>query len=269
MGIEISSAVTVALTLVTAGLAIASFFFVTTRASLLLYGQRPARWDSHVYWIYRSPWLIWLIDRQFISSLILLFQYHRLVKLVLAPTCARREGKRILQVSCAFGNFTQKLAACYHKLGEVFIFDIMHSEVRHTNRKLAANPAHDGCSFFQGDAAAMPFREGTFDYVVSFFLFHELPFAMKQKVFAECLRVLRPGGVCVYGEFHKPDSTLVSWLSGLYFWIFEPYAREMWSWNPSADLDPREWRSERRRVLGGYFQVVSLERLAPPQGAAA
>jgi len=251
----------ITLSLLAIGLSIAGFFFITTRASLMVFEQRKQRLDSHVYWIYRSPLLIWLLDRQFISSVILLFQYHRLVKQVLAPVCAKREGKRILQVSCVFGNFTQKLAACYHKLGEVFIFDIMHSEVRHTDRKLAANKDHAGCSFFQGDAAAMPFQDGVFDYVVSFFLFHELPPAMKQKVFTESLRVLKPGGIFVYGEFHKPDSPLVSTLSGLYFWIFEPYARAMWSWNPSAELDPREWRIKREKVMGGYFQVVSLERL--------
>lgn len=254
----------ITLLLLAIGLGIGGFFFITTRASLVVNERRKPRLDSHVYWIYRSPWLIWLMDRQFISSVILLFQYHRLVKMVLAPACARREGKRILQVSCAFGNFTQKLAACYHKLGEVFIFDIMHSEVRHTNRKLAANKDHGGCCFFQGDAGAMPFQDGIFDYVVSFFLFHELPPDMKQKVFAESLRVLKPGGIFVYGEFHKPDSPLVSTLSGLYFWIFEPYARAMWSWNPSAELDPREWRIKREKVMGGYFQVVSLERLPTP-----
>ncbi len=251
----------ISLSLLALALGIGGFFFITTRASLMLFEYRKQRLDSHVYWIYRSPLLIWLLDRQFISSVILLFQYHRLVMLVLAPACARREGKRILQVSCVFGNFTQKLAASFHKLGEVFIFDIMHSEVRHTDRKLAANKDHAGCSFFQGDAAAMPFQDGVFDYVVSFFLFHELPPAMKQKVFAESLRVLKPGGIFVYGEFHKPDSPLVSTLSGLYFWIFEPYARAIWSWNPSADLDPQEWRVKREKVMGGYFQVVTLERL--------
>jgi len=28
-------------------------------------------------------------------------------------------------------------------------------------------------------------------------------------------------------------------------------------------LDPREWRINRVKVMGGYFQVVSLERLRP------
>ncbi len=251
----------ITLSLLTICLGIGGFFFITTRASLMVLAHRKPRLDSHVYWIYRSPWLIWLLDRQFISSIILLFQYHRLVRMVLAPACAQREGKRILQVSCVFGNFTQKLAACYHKLGQVFIFDIMHSEIRHASRKLAANSTHGGCSFFQGDAGAMPFENGAFDYVVSFFLFHELPPAMKQKAFKESLRVLKPGGIFVYGEFHKPDSPLVSALGGVYFWIFEPYARAMWSWNPTADLDVSDWRVSREKVMGGYFQVVSVERL--------
>jgi ubiquinone/menaquinone biosynthesis C-methylase UbiE len=143
----------------------------------------------------------------------------------------------------------------------VFIFDIMHSEVRHTNRKLAANQHLAGCNCFQGDAAAMPFQDTTFDYVVSFFLFHELPKAMKQNVFTESLRVLKPGGSFVYGEFHRPDSPWVGFLSGVYFWIFEPYAREMWSWDPTGGLDPRHWRVSREKVMGGYFQVVRIERM--------
>jgi ubiquinone/menaquinone biosynthesis C-methylase UbiE len=261
-GSEIPPLWVIALTLLALALLVGAFFFITTHASVMLFSHGKQRRNSHVYWIYRSPVLIWLMDRQFISSVILLFQYHRLVRRVLAPACARREGRRILQVSCVFGNFTQKLAACYHKLGEVLIFDIMHSEVRHASRKLAAHTTHGGCSFFQGDAASMPFRADAFDYVVSFFLFHELPFAMKKSVFAECLRVLKPGGIFVYGEFHKPDSPMVGFLSGLYFWIFEPYAREMWSWNPAAALDPEVWQVKRAKVMGGYFQVVSLERLA-------
>lgn len=262
--LELPPILTFALALLAAVLLVGAFFFITTRSSLLLYGQGKARRNSHVYWRYRSPLLIWLMDRQFISSVILLFQYHRLVRRVLAPACAQRAGKRILQVSCVFGNFTQKLAACYHQLGEVFIFDIMHSEVRHASRKLSACNVQGGCSFFQGDAASMPFQGAVFDYVVSFFLFHELPPVMKRKVFAECLRVLKPGGRFVYGEFHRPDSPVVGLLGGLYFWIFEPYAREMWSWNPTADLDPTLWRIERTKVMGGYFQVVSLERLPAP-----
>jgi ubiquinone/menaquinone biosynthesis C-methylase UbiE len=251
------------LTLAFLGLAFAigSFFFVTTRGSLLVYKHgRPSR-QRHVYLIYRNPFLIRMIDRQFVSSVILLFQYHRLAKRVLAPACASRQGKRILQVSCAFGNFSRRLASCYHRLGEVFIFDIMHSEVVHTTRKLAADRTNETCRFFQGDAESMPFQAGVFDHVVSFFLFHELPMAKKKKVFEECLRVLKPGGTFVYGEFHRPGSAVAGFLSRFYFWIFEPHAREMWSWNPATDLDPRDWRATRETIMDGYFQVVSLERL--------
>lgn len=253
------------LSLLAAGLCIALVFFIATRASLMVLSFGGQAWNRHVYWIYRSPVLIWLFDRQFISSVILLFQYHRLVRLVLAPACADKAGKRILQVSCVFGDFTRRLAACYHRIGEVFVFDIMHSEVRHASRKLAAHQVREGSAFFQGDAAAMPFQDCTFDYVVNFFLFHELPRPMKDQVFAECLRVLKPGGVFVYGEFHKPESSLATLWGNLYFWIFEPYAREMWTWYPAAALDPAVWRVERRTVLGGYFQVVRLERLLPAE----
>jgi len=244
-------------------LGIGGFFFITTRASLILFESRKPRPDNHVYWIYRSPWLIWLIDRQFISSVILLFQYSRLVKQVLDQVGTSCRGKRILQVSCVFGNFSQRLVDWCYGFGELFILDIMHSEVRHARSKLSAERRQAGSHFLQADAGAMPFQNGDFDHVISFFLFHELPPVMRQKVFDESLRVLKPGGTFVYGEFHKPDSLLVRGLSEIYFWIFEPYARSMRQWNPAAKLDAKAWRINRATVMGGYFQVVSLERLSP------
>jgi len=249
-------------------LGIGGFFFITTRASVILFESRKSRPDNHVYWIYRSPWLIWLIDRQFISSVILLFQYSRLVKQVLDQVGTSGSGKRVLQVSCVFGNFSQRLADCCHRFGELFILDIMHSEVRHARHKLSTQRQQAGSHYLQADAGAMPFQNGGFDHVISFFLFHELPPAMRQKVFDESLRVLKPGGSFVYGEFHKPDSPLVRRLSEIYFWIFEPYARSMRQWNPTATLDTKAWRINRVTVMGGYFQVVSLERLSTQRSEA-
>ena len=47
-----------------------------------------------------------------------------------------------------------------------------------------------------GDAAALPFRDRSFDAVVSFSMLHHVVSAASQeRVFAEAARVLRPGGV--------------------------------------------------------------------------
>jgi ubiquinone/menaquinone biosynthesis C-methylase UbiE len=243
------------------------FFFLTTRASMLLAHRLRLgnEHDRHVYWIYRHPFLIWLIDRQFIADAILLFQYRRLVKRVVGPACDVCRGKRVLQVSCAFGDFTLKLAGCCHRLGELYIFDLVHSEVTNVSRKLARVMRAEGCHFFRGDAAALPLPAAAFDYVVSFFLFHELPPGKKQRVFDECLRTLKPGGLFIYGEFHRPSTWLGRFWGRFIFTVFEPYAQAMWEWDPGARLDPGAWSVRRETLFGGYFQVTFIQALTPPR----
>lgn len=244
-------------------LGIVAFFFLTTRLSMLI--ARRMRLghprQHHVYWLYRHPLLIWLVDRQFISEAVLLFQYRRLVKRVLGPACDLCRDKRVLQVSCAFGDFTRKLAGCCHRLGEVYVFDLVHHEVVNASRKLDRHLPANGCAFFQGDAVSMPVADASFDYVVSFFLFHELPPGKKQAVFRECLRVLRPGGRFMFGEFHRPETTLGRFWARFVFTVFEPYAQEMWTWDPTRELDASAWSVQRETVLGGYFQVTFVQRL--------
>lgn len=49
----------------------------------------------------------------------------------------------------------------------------------------------------QAAAEQLPFGEGEFDAVVSVFLFHELPRAVRRRALGEMHRVLRPGGLVV------------------------------------------------------------------------
>jgi SAM-dependent methyltransferase len=53
----------------------------------------------------------------------------------------------------------------------------------------------------QGDATDMPFEEGSFDSVGCFTMLHHVPTpALQNKVFAEALRVLRPGGTMIASD---------------------------------------------------------------------
>jgi SAM-dependent methyltransferase len=54
----------------------------------------------------------------------------------------------------------------------------------------------DEIDIYEGDAAALPFPDASFDTVVCFTMLHHVPSKAKQnELFAEAARVLRPGGV--------------------------------------------------------------------------
>ncbi|MEE8575326.1 MAG: hypothetical protein V3T30_07930, partial [Thermodesulfobacteriota bacterium] len=62
------------------GFLFVGYFFIVTRISLIVQaitGKEDS--SSHVYWIYRNRFLIWLTDRQLLISAILLFNYNKLV----------------------------------------------------------------------------------------------------------------------------------------------------------------------------------------------
>jgi len=257
------------ITIVFAGLAsIGLFFLVLTRISLI-FQSNYAHSDpdtAHIYWIYKSPFFIRLTDRMFVVSTILLLQYNKLVSCVVKRLNPSLKGKRVLQLSCAFGNVSEKIAESCAKQGaeEFVLTDIMQSEVDNAERKLKRFGKL--CTFLKQDATNLKFEDQSFDYVVVFFLPHELPFDKKGKLVEEANRVLKPGGKVIFGEFHKPRLKILEILGRIYFYIFEPYATEMWDdFDLEKALEERTgnpYRFEKDTYLFDNFQVLTAERLA-------
>lgn len=245
-------------------LSIAAFFFVVTRLSLIIQSrnQDSDPDTSHIYWIYKNPVFIKMADHMFVVSSILLLQYSKLVSTVVKRLNPSLKGKRILQVSCAFGNVSEKIAeSCARQGAEEFVLtDIMQSELDNAKSKLT----HFGdlCSYSRQDATQMDFEDQSFDYVVAFFLPHELPYEKKELLINECNRLVKPGGRVVFGEFHKPRLKVLEILGRLYFKIFEPYATEMWD---NFDLGSKFKKSKYKIIKDTYlfdnFQVLTAERI--------
>jgi ubiquinone/menaquinone biosynthesis C-methylase UbiE len=78
--------------------------------------------------------------------------------------------------------------------------------------------------------------------------------------------VLKPGGKIVIGEFHKPRLKILEVLGRIYFYIFEPYATEMWdSFDLAEAIEERTdspYRFEKDTFLFDNFQILTAERLA-------
>ncbi len=244
------------------------FFLVLTRLSLIFqsHNTNSDPDTAHIYWIYKSPFFIRLTDRMFVVSSILLFQYSKLVSCVVKRLNPSLKGKRILQISCAFGNVSEKIAESCAKqdAAEFVLTDIMQSELDNAERKL--KKFGDLCSYSRQDATNLEFEDQSFDYVVAFFLPHELPLDKKIKHIAEAKRVLKPGGKVVFGEFHKPRLKILELLGRIYFKIFEPYATEMWdSFNLAEVIEENTndtYSIEKETFFFDNFQVLAAKRLS-------
>ncbi len=261
--------ITALITIVIAILAsIGLFFLLVTRISLIFQTSivKSDPDTAHIYWIYKSPFFIRLADRMFVVSSILLFQYSKLVSRVVERLNPSLEGKRVLQISCAFGNVSEKIAeSCTRQGAEEFVLtDIMQSELDNAERKLKR--FGELCTYVKQDATKLEFEDQSFDYVVAFFLPHELPFDKKVKHIKEATRVLKPGGKIVFGEFHKPRLKILEILGRIYFYIFEPYATEMWDDFDIAEVleekTDNRYEIEKDTFLFDNFQVLAAKRLA-------
>ena len=257
------------ITIVVAILAsIGLFFLILTRISLIVqsHSVNSDPDTAHIYWIYKSPFFIRLADRMFVVSSILLLQYSKLVNCVVKRLNPSLQGKRILQISCAFGNVSEKIAeSCARQDAAEFVLtDIMQSEVDNAERKLKRFGKL--CTFLKQDATNLEFEDQSFDYVVVFFLPHELPFDKKVKLIEESNRVLKPGGKVVFGEFHKPRLKILEFLGRIYFKIFEPYATEMWdSFDLAEALEEKTdstYSIKKDTFLFDNFQILTAKRLS-------
>ncbi len=122
---------------------------------------------------------------------------------------------RLLDVGCGAGALTIRCAKKFHDSQCTGIdywgvkWDYSQKMCQHNAE---AEGVTDRCSFIHGDANHLDFADGTFDAVVSNFVYHEINDGKsKEELLRETLRVLRKGGAfalqdlygqsAVYGDF--------------------------------------------------------------------
>src|SRR6202034_3384442 len=98
-------------------------------------------------------------------------------------------GDRVLEIGPGPGRTTEVLADLAPHLTAVEVDPTLA-------RALADRMAGTKVEVIEGDATDLQWAEGSFDSVLSFTMLHHLPSVADQdRLFAEALRVLRPGGV--------------------------------------------------------------------------
>ncbi len=109
------------------------------------------------------------------------------------------EGGHCLDVGCGSGALANAVAKL-NPQGEVTGIDRWGAEYASFTKKLCEDNASaegvaDRTSFFRGDAKKLDFPDGTFDAVMSNYVYHNIPSHDRQAILLETLRVLKKGGI--------------------------------------------------------------------------
>jgi ubiquinone/menaquinone biosynthesis C-methylase UbiE len=189
----------------------------------------PEYLARYYWWAYLWRGGIWFFDHQPVINAILFRQYDRLLKKTLAQAETRPDAK-LLQLTCVYGKLTPALLS--NTRNEVHLCDIATGQLQLARRKTL----HFGtrCHLARMNAECLAYRNNSFDQVIVFFLFHELPAEARHKVYAEIARVVRPGGSVVVTEYAETPGRHWLYRFAPFRWLLghlEPFMPGFWGEN--------------------------------------
>lgn len=166
--------------------------------------------------------------------------------------------KRILDMGCTTGQQTLPFCDVFPD-AEVHALDVAAPMVRYARARATAlgRTVH----WHQADATDTPFPDGHFDLVVSNIMLHETCAEAVPKVFAECFRLLAPGGVMAHIDIpdynQYPDLLFQVVVDADTFHNNEPF------WGQLHDIDLPQ------TAVDAGFPAESVEKTVAPMGALA
>jgi len=218
----------------------------------------PDYLQATYWWAYIHPWGVRVFERQWLVNLILWGNYKRLCDAVLQGYGPRMSGS-MLQIACAYGNLTPRLAENLGADGKLEVIDILPIQLNNLALKLSA----DSCTRLHCmDSTALTFPDQHFDHALLFFLLHEQPLAARIKTLAEAVRVIRPGGTLTIVDYAQPGLlNPLRYIMTPILALLEPFARDLWneevgSWLPR---DSSITIVSRQRYFGGLYQMLTLK----------
>ncbi|MDZ5648252.1 class I SAM-dependent methyltransferase [Nitrospirillum sp. BR 11828] len=116
--------------------------------------------------------------------------------------------RRILDLGCSVGHSTVAIAAAFPD-AEVHAIDVGAPMLRYGHAR--AEAMGQAIHFSQQNAERTRFEDGSFDLITSSALLHETSAAAMRNIFAECHRLLRPGGVMAHVEVPPRHEHLGLW----------------------------------------------------------
>jgi ubiquinone/menaquinone biosynthesis C-methylase UbiE len=194
----------------------------------------PEYLARHYWWAYLWDWGIWFFDHQPVINAILFRQYDSLLKKTLARIETRPDS-RLLQLTCVYGKLTPSLLA--NTRNEVHLCDIATGQLQLARRKTLH--FSDRCQLARMNAECLAYCNDSFDQVIVFFLFHEMPSDARHRTYAEIARVVRPGGSVLITEYTETPRQHLLYRFPPFRWLLghlEPFLPGFWHENVTEKL---------------------------------
>jgi ubiquinone/menaquinone biosynthesis C-methylase UbiE len=130
---------------------------------------------------------------------------------------------RILDIACGTGRYLKQLHVTLPQARLVGV-DLSPYYLARARGEL---PRAADVTLARENAEELPYADGTFDAVVSVFLFHELPRDARRRVMREARRVLKPGGrIAVLDSAQAEDVDGMAWYFEKFGELYhEPYLK--------------------------------------------
>jgi ubiquinone/menaquinone biosynthesis C-methylase UbiE len=221
-------------------------------------GHRIPDYLNEVYWwTYVHPRAVRFFERQWLVNLILWGKYVTMRDATLAEMGESLPG-RTLQVACAYGNLTPRLAARVPDGSQLDVVDVLPIQLVNLKQKL---PVDARVELLTMDSSDLDVADATYDRALLFFLLHEMPVPVREATLREALRVVKPGGKLVVVDFAKP----AAWHPLKYLWHpvltrLEPFAPDLWTYPVETWLPPayRDRIVSRSLYFGGFYQKLVI-----------
>jgi len=211
------------------------------------------------WWAYLHPRAVRFFENQWIINSILWGNYGRLRNAVLSEMGDDTISGHILQVACAYGDFSTNLVKRLTPDSRLDVIDVAPVQLDNLNKKI--NPPQANVFLHHQDSTNLSFEDNSFDTVVLFFLLHEQPAEIRAKTLREAIRVTKKGGKLIFMDYHKPRAfspfryIMVPILSTL-----EPFAMDLWK-KEIIDWAPKNFTPDtlqKNTYFGGLYQKVVM-----------
>jgi SAM-dependent methyltransferase len=172
-------------------------------------------------------------------------------------------GKSVLDIGCGAGGIALHLIA-RHDAGHVTGFDVELPVIEQARRHAAANGLSKRASFVQAPPGPLPFEAASFDVVFSKDALLHVP--DKDALFADIIRVLKPGGIFAASDWlishdgePSPDMNAYIAAEGLSFAMASPERYR-------SAMEQAGFRDVSIRDRNPWYREVAREELARLKG---